>query len=152
MKTVYLAGPISGCSYGGCTEWRDGIIQALAVYDIKGLSPMRGKDYLSYLTDISADGKDYEALSPLSTSRGVMTRDRFDTQRCDVVLLNLLGASRVSIGSMIEVGWADSVRTPIVCVMEPTGNPHEHMMLSEAVGYRVPTLEEAVAVCLSILR
>jgi hypothetical protein len=36
-----------------------------------------------------------------------MTRDRFDATRCDVLLVNLLGAERVSIGTMMEVAWAD---------------------------------------------
>lgn len=112
---------------------------------------MRAKDYLAALTDISSDGRDYAHMSTLSLPRGVITRDRFDTQRADIVLVNLIGAQRISIGTMIELGWADSVRTPVVCAMEETGNPHEHMMVSELLGYRVPTLEEAVTICKAIL-
>src|SRR5688572_22571722 len=105
---VYLAGPISHCSYGGCTGWREYVQKELADVGIEAVSPMRGKEYLSHLQSISPGGQDYADLSVLSLPRGVMTRDRFDTMRCDAVLLNLLGADRVSIGSMIEVGWADS--------------------------------------------
>jgi hypothetical protein len=35
--------------------------------------------------------------------------------------------------------------------MEPEGNPHEHMMLSEAIGFRVPSLEDAVHMIKAIL-
>jgi hypothetical protein len=35
--------------------------------------------------------------------------------------------------------------------MEKTGNPHEHMMVNEAIGFRVETLDEAVHVTRSIL-
>lgn len=149
---VYLAGPISGCSYGGCTEWRVGVREQLTKYGIFGFSPMRAKDYLKDNENISADGKDYERLSVMSTARGVMTRDRFDTTTADVILLNLLGSTRVSIGSMVEVGWADANRVPIVCAIELAGNPHEHMMLSEAIGFRVASLEEAVKVVVNILK
>lgn len=114
-------------------------------------SPMRAKDYLAKLATISPTGQEYVSMSPLSTPRGVITRDRFDTQRVDLVIMNLLGATRVSIGSMIELGWADSVRTPIVVVMEPEGNPHEHMMVAELTGFRVTTLEEAKTICVAIL-
>ena len=150
-KLVYLAGPISGCSYRECTNWRQGVIADLRDAGITGLSPMRAKEYLASLTNISSDGRDYAHFGSMSLPRGVTTRDRFDTQRADVVLVNLIGATSVSIGTMIELGWADSVRTPIVCAIEEKGNPHEHMIVSELIGFRVPTLEDAVAMCKAIL-
>lgn len=151
MKTVYLAGPISGLSYGVCNDWRDGVTQDLLEAGIAAMSPMRAKGYLANQTSLAKDCSLYGNLSPLSSNHGITTRDRFDTQRCDVVLVNLLGAKAVSIGTMIELGWADSVRTPIVCVMEPEGNIHEHGMVKDIIGFRVPTLEEAVVVIQAIL-
>ncbi len=151
MPLVYLAGPISGCSYRECTDWREGVLTELAAVGIQAASPMRAKNYLAKLTTISATGQEYTSMSPLSTPRGVITRDRFDTQRADLVLVNLLGATRVSIGTMIELGWADSVKTPTIVVMEPSGNPHEHMMVSELTGFRVSTIEEAVQIAKAIL-
>jgi hypothetical protein len=53
-KTVYLAGPISGLNYDGATEWRIGFAGALAEVGIKGLSPMRAKEYLRDQYDASA--------------------------------------------------------------------------------------------------
>lgn len=152
MRQVYLAGPITGCSYDGCTDWREWAKTELSKAGIIGLSPMRAKDYLAKFETISGTGQEYQHMSPLSTSKGVITRDRFDTQRADIVLVNLLGAKAVSIGTMMEFGWADSARRPIVCAMEREGNPHEHMMVSEAIGFRVATLEEAVHICVGILR
>jgi len=148
---VYLAGPISGRSFNGCTEWRHVAAVDLALAGIKAVSPMRGKEYLSHLEAISSDGREYAHLGVLSLPRGVMTRDRFDATRCDVLLVNLLGADRVSIGTVMEIAWADARRTPVVCVMEEQGNPHEHMMINEALGFRLPTLEEGLHVVKSIL-
>lgn len=151
MKTVYLAGPISGLSYAGCTDWRHTAAADLADHGIKALSPLRGKEYLSHLEEISADGREYAHLGVLSLPRGVMTRDRFDATRCDVLLVNLLDAKKVSIGAVMEIAWADARRTPIVAVMEDAGNVHEHMMVSEALGFRVPTLAEALHIVKAIL-
>lgn len=144
--TVYLAGPISGLTYDDAEEWRTIAKEALSFNGIKALSPLRGKDYLRAIGTISATGVEYESLGILSTSRGVITRDRYDATRCDVLLVYLRGATRVSIGTMFEVAWADLNRIPIVLVMEKNGNVHDHMMLSEMVGYHVETLDAALHV------
>jgi nucleoside 2-deoxyribosyltransferase len=150
MKTVYLAGPITGLSYAGCTDWRELAIAKLAEHGIKGLNPMRGKSYLKHLTSISGTGEEYKDMGVLSTQKSVTTRDRMDTRTSDLVLMNLLGAERVSIGTMIEAGWADAFRNPIILVIEPT-NLHHHMMLREIAGFVVPTLDEALAIAVSVL-
>lgn len=132
---VYLAGPITRLDYKGAVEWRDYAIQKL--FPIRGMSPMRGDKY--------------RALSVLSSDRGIMTRDRNDATTCDVLLVNFLGATRVSIGTVMEIAWADGRRIPIVCAMEKTGNVHDHGMVKEAIGFRVETLDEAIQITRSIL-
>jgi hypothetical protein len=52
VATVYLAGPITGCSYDGCTEWRDAVIAKLAEKRIKGLYPMRAMAFLKPFNEI----------------------------------------------------------------------------------------------------
>ena len=42
---VYLAGPITACSFDQCTDWRDQVCDMLPP-EIEGMSPMRGKHYL----------------------------------------------------------------------------------------------------------
>lgn len=156
MKTVYLAGPITGCSFNGCTDWRNEVIERLARWGIHGLSPMRAKDYLRNETAIVGSYED----KVMSCQRGIMTRDRFDTMRCDVLLVNFLGAKKVSIGTVMEIAWADSQRIPIICAIEDThipalrdspDNVHDHPMIREAIGFRVPTLGEAVHCAIKIL-
>ena len=153
MKTVYLAGPIAGLGYSEAVDWRVGAINALLGWNIKGLSPMRAKEYLKDVerdVGFSATCEEYGHLSPLSSPRGIMTRDRFDATRCDVLLVNLLGAQKVSVGTLMEIAWADLCRTPIVAVME-AGNVHEHAMVNEAIGFRCESLDEALHVVRSIL-
>lgn len=154
---LYLAGPISGCSYEGCTSWREHFqnlilnkcAESQQNFDgnlIKCLSPMRGKDYLASEAEISGSYPNHV----LSCSRGIMTRDFFDCGRCDIVVANLLGASIVSIGTVMEIAWAYQSRIPVIAVMEE-GNIHNHPMIDEAIGFRVPDLEAAVHTTLMIL-
>lgn len=150
MKTVYLAGPITGLDYAGATDWRVEAATKLRAKGIRGLSPMRAKHYLAHLKSISGTGEEYADLGVLSTQKSVTTRDRFDTRTADLVLMNLLGAKKISIGTMIEAGWADAFRVPIVLVIEPD-NIHHHMMLREVAGFIVPTLQEALDVVFSVI-
>lgn len=150
--TVYLAGPISGLDYNGATVWRDQA-RGMLEPDIHVLSPMRAKEYLQQVAGdvgFSSTCEEYQHFSPLSGPRGIMTRDRFDATRCDVLFVNLIGASKVSVGTVMEIAWADLCRTPIVCAMEP-GNVHEHCMVHEAIGFRVGSVDEGVHVVRSIL-
>ena len=148
---VYLAGPITGLTYDGAEDWRAFAKAELAKFDIKGLSPLRAKEYLRGIAALTADCAGYGEMNCMSSPRGIMTRDRYDATRCDVLLVNLLGAERVSIGTVMEMAWADAKRTPIVVAMEAAGNVHEHAMIAEAIGFRVTTLDEALHVVKAIL-
>jgi len=146
--SVYLAGPITGLSFKGCTDWREGAKEHLDKFGIDAFSPMRKKGFLARYKHLSAKGYDLHALS---TPSGITTRDRMDCQKRDIVIANLLGAEKISAGTMIEYGWADSARRPVISVMEPKGNPHDHAMVNHIAGYRVETLEEALDLAIAIL-
>jgi len=139
MKRVYLSGPISGLSYDDCTDWRKRFANLLQP-DVVPLSPMRGKEYLKSKDTI----KDSYTAVALSRAEGITAKDRNDVQNCDAMVINLLGAERISIGTVIEVGWADAFRKPIVLVLEPDGtNTHEHCIINTVCGFRVGNIEEA---------
>lgn len=145
---VYLAGPITGTSYEGCTDWRTYVCDRLPD-QIAGFSPLRTKTYLETETYVQAcyEGGEW----PLSTQRGIYARDRYDCTRADVVLVNLLGAKIVSIGTVMEIAWAADHNIPVVLVMEKADNIHDHPMIREACPFRVETLDEAVHVIRAIL-
>lgn len=168
-KKVYLAGPITGLSYGETTDWReyvkDKLHQQILVsrptefYDtwsykdspIEAYSPMRAKEYL-YREQVIKDNYDYNPADVLSTAKGITTRDRWDCMTCDLLFVNFLGATKVSIGTVLEIAWADSKRTPIVMAIESDGsNIHEHAMINECVGFRVDNLDAGIHVMKSIL-
>jgi len=144
---VYLGGIISGLAFQAANNWRDIAQKKLGVYGIAGASPLRGKDHLEDETVLHKMG--YEK-NPLSSKRGITTRDRWDVMTCDLMIMNLLGAKTPSIGCSMEIAWADILRKPVVCIMEP-GNVHEHAMLLECIQYRVDTLDEAIEVARKVL-
>lgn len=158
---VYLAGPITGLSYNGCTDWREAAIKTLEPHGIQGLSPLRGKDYLANEKSISDNYNDNTGIrdneklghlaSVMSSQRGIYARDFYDCHRADLLIVNMLGAQRVSIGTVMEIAWAASANVPTILVMEKEGNIHEHSMLREACAFRVETLEDALHICVAML-
>ncbi len=146
MPRVYLAGPISGLTYDEAQDWRKIAVTYLKSNRIQAFSPLRRKEFLRAEGVLTGS---YET-HPLSTSRGVMTRDHDDCMKADLILVNLLEATRVSVGTVMEIAWAYSYRVPVVAMME-TGNVHEHPMISEAIGYRVDNLSDALDLVTAIL-
>jgi hypothetical protein len=142
---LYCAGPITGVSYGESTDWREYVASKLPPY-IKAISPMRAKQYLAHEKTI----RDSYEEHPLSSQKGITCRDRMDVMRCDMVLVNFLGATKISIGSVMEIAWADAWRKPIIIVME-NNNIHSHAMLREVAGFIVTNLEEAIAIAIAVL-
>lgn len=147
---VYLAGPITGLTYGACTDWREyakNRLYEMSDGRIEALSPMRYKEFLKGMT------MEYSHYPQhvLSQKGGITKRDKFDCRRSDLVLMNLLGAPKVSIGTMIEVGWTDMADNPIVLCLEPKGNVHEHGILDQTCPFRVPSLDEGIELTIKIL-
>jgi nucleoside 2-deoxyribosyltransferase len=147
---VYGAGPITGLDYDGAQNWRDYAKEILARYSVKLVSPLRAKEYLRGIPALTADCAGYGELNCMSSARGIMTRDHYDATRADALLVNLLGATKVSVGTVMEIAWAWDNGVPVVVAMEESGNPHEHAMITEAIGFRVTTLEEAINVIIAI--
>ena len=144
---IYLAGPISGLTYDEGQGWRDFVALQLP-QEIRCMSPLRAKaDQLNSVGVIKASYENH----PLTSQMGITTRDRFDVMRADAVLFNFLGAETVSIGTVMEVAWADAFRKPIVLVMENDANIHDHPMVRAVSGFRVDNLDDAVEVLTSIL-
>lgn len=146
--SVYLAGPITGEAYGTVTSWREDVKQKLDAVGIDGFSPMRGKQYLLEETRLCAFGYSEHILS---TQRAIMARDYNDVKSRDLLIVNLLDAKTVSIGTVMEVAWAFAMQKIVIAVMEDTNNLHDHAMMREAFSYRVTDLDTAVTVARSVL-
>ncbi len=140
-RHVYLAGPVTGQSYEGCSSWREYAAHALKrSAGVQVWSPIRAKPWLEAERDIRQSYDDFA----ISTGKAITERDRYDCTHADCVLANVLGATRVSLGTVMEIAWADAARVPVVLVMEKSGNPHEHAMLLECCAVVVYNLESGI--------
>lgn len=145
--SIYLAGPITGTSYDECTDWRDQAIKVFGGAGIDAFSPLRSKVYLRDTTTI----EDSYEEKVMSSQRGIYARDFYDCRERDAIFVNLLGADRVSIGTVMEIAWGAAYEKPIVLVMERNNNLHEHAMIREACPFRVETLQEGYHIMKALL-
>jgi hypothetical protein len=90
------------------------------------------------------------AVLAMSTPKGVVKRDKFDATRCSVLFVNLLGAKKVSIGTCVEIGWADANDIPIVLIMEKD-NIHHHAFVTESASFVTDNIKDAITIVQAIL-
>lgn len=149
---VYLAGGIAGLSGKNATDWRLIATGELEWHKISTRNPMRAKQELSEQKHISHNFNDYADCGVFFKSHAIMTRDFNDVKQCDALLVNLLGAIKPSLGTIMELAWAYALQKPAVVIIEESGNPHDnHPMIHEAMGFRVSTLEDGIEAIAIIL-
>jgi len=144
---VYLAGPITGLSYKACNYWREYATKFLNHPNIQTLNPMRGKEYLSRYRKLKDQ---YIDIHPLTTAHSIVSRDSWDCRRSDLVLVNFLDAKIVSIGTVLEIAWAQAAGVYVVVVMEKN-NIHRHAMLEGTASLVLEKLDEALDLIPTIL-
>lgn len=149
MKTysIYLAGPITGCSYEEANDWRKHIEEVINP-KIVCFSPFREKHNL-LKNEVSI--KDCYESDPLASQRTLFMRDYLDVMHRDLIFVNMLGAKIASIGTCFEIAWAHHLRKPIVLCMEKTGNIHDHSFVREACPFRVDSIEDGIYITEKIL-
>lgn len=148
MYKVYCAGPMAGLTYDQSEDWRDRVREMFPP-EIVCYSPLRGKQALRSLGKIGVGAYDTKE-HPLASDRGILRRDYYDVISCDLLFCSLLGATKASIGTAMELAWAWAHDKPIVLVDTP-GSPHDHPMIREVWSYRVGSLEEGVALAKAVL-
>ena len=146
---IYLAGQIGGLDYADTIGWRKYVSINLGE-DFLCLSPMRSKDFLEKTgVDVELLSFDDPVEKAVTSSKGIVARDRNDVYTCDAVFINLLNITKVSIGTMIEIGWANAYNKPIVLVMDK-GNLHDHLMVTEIASFIVPDLNSGITIVKSL--
>lgn len=126
---VYLAGSISGLAHGQAKGWREYAQEKLLNVGLHGYSPMRGTAYVKNQNDFTEKEKKAFHGNDINSIVGINVRDFNDCKTADAILVNLLGAPKVSIGTVMEIAWARAFQIPVVIVMEKD-NVHNHGMLT----------------------
>jgi nucleoside 2-deoxyribosyltransferase len=148
---VYLAGPMHGETYEEATEWRYEAEDRLGHVGIDTRSPMRGKEFLKNKTILSVEAATFN--SPWATHKAIMTRDTNDVLTASAILVNFSQhwANPVSIGTVMEMTLAWHARIPVIVVADKDYFAINHPMLSQTVDFLVPTLDEGIAVAITLL-
>lgn len=119
MTTLYLAGPINGCTDDEANGWRQGFMDSLPGY--KFLDPMV-RDYR---------GKEDESVNE------IVEGDKSDIEACDVFLAYCW---QVSWGTAMEILYAHQVGKRVVLVIpegariSPWLRYHSHAIYSTLAG------------------
>jgi len=136
--TAYCARPISGREHEDVVDYYRRIGCRLSAAGIRILTPTCGKGY------VSNDSKwSKQAAKCVCTDHAIKERDKWMVQNSNIIFVNLVGAVKVSIGSVMELAWADMLNVhSVVALDEP--NVHQHPFVVDCADIIFPTEEEAL--------
>ena len=143
MLTVYLAGPISKCTLQQAIGWRKTVKQSLAHYfdssEIQVLDPMRGKETeLKLRLEHNPNSANDKIISHNYLQKGVLSnqnifnRDLFDIDRSDILLVNLSDTSKLSVGTLFEMGYAHAKGIKLFVVTHPDSWLRQHPFIEQS--------------------
>jgi nucleoside 2-deoxyribosyltransferase len=141
--SLYMAGPITGCTYDGAVNWRN--LFASMLPEVNCISPMRSKAFLEQDGILGPCGQ-----HPLTTEQGIFTRDLYDVRRCDLLIANFLNCPCVSIGTVFEIAIAYELHKPIITIMEKE-NIHVHPFIEAAQGFTTSSIDAAAELVRAII-
>lgn len=134
---IYLAHPMTGVSSDNVFGYYDSLAERLSKHII--LTPVTGKDYLR---NVGALQKTYD--TPLSNEHAIYNRDTWMVSQADIVLCDLTGANKVSIGCCFELACAGCYKKHVIVVMDEN-NVHDHPFVRQAADIVYKSIDEAVA-------
>ncbi len=101
---------------------------------------MTGKTYLRNEIEFKASG--YENF-PASTNKAIKKRDKWMVKDSDIILVDFTECNGiVSIGSCMELAWADMMTKHTIAVMQKD-NIHQHAFVLECSDIVFETMEDA---------
>lgn len=142
---IYTAGPMTGLKHDDVCAWRHYLVQELSPVGVKVKSPLRGTEHMQ--EEYAATGSDKELAR---NEKEIFIRDRIDCTTADVLVVNLLDATKASIGTMHELAWAHILRIPTVVIRKP-GCVHDHLFVNQSADFTCETVEQAADIVKDIL-
>jgi nucleoside 2-deoxyribosyltransferase len=137
---VYLAGPIAGQTG---EKLLNSIAEKTAILTDIGYivyQPMVGKSHIiPHKETYKASG--YEQFA-VATNHSIFARDKWMVQQADIILADLSpSGDRVSIGTMMEIAWANLLGKMVIVVL-PDGNIHDHLFVLEAATHVFKNMDQ----------
>ena len=137
--SVYCARPLTGCKYEEIVGYYNRVGSRLNSAGMRVLTPMCAKGCISDGSKVKGQG--YK--QPTSTNHAIKERDKWMVQNSNVIFVNLIGTTRVSIGSVMELAWADLLGVHAVVVLDEQ-NIHQHAFVLDCADIVFTTEEEAL--------
>lgn len=134
---IYFVHPITGLDYETVMKYYNDMRAVLSQYE--HLCPMVCKGYLAGDKSFRATGY----ANPISTNHAIVGRDCWMVHQSDIVYADFTGATKVSIGCVMELAWAMLLRKHVVIVMTKE-NPHYHSFVLEAANIVFESSEQAI--------
>ncbi len=134
-RTVYLSGPMGGCTFAEMAEWRAYVANKLNSSTLKCTDPTRS---------FTKDGP------PKETDKWINRRDYFDCVQAQALLVNFKGMKHISIGTVMEIAWAYQKQIHVVVVCDKEG-PQNHPMLKDSITHEAYTLDDGIAAVKELL-
>jgi len=137
---IYTAGPMAGLSFDQVKENYLIKKKILTNMGFEILCPMDGKMFLSGSKQFHGNGfNDY----PVTTNKAIKSRDRWMVGQSDIIFADFtISSPKVSIGTCMEIAWADELKKHIVIVMQDD-NIHNHCFISECANVIFPEIGAA---------
>lgn len=153
--TIYLAGPVTGCTANEAKDWREHMIISLDVMGFVGVSPIRCEP------PISGRYSPQYADAKYGTARAIASKNLMDVKRCDVTLAyfpkrewitdtcadavgNATYSRReASLGTVAEIAWANALGKPVIVVAEDDF-VYEHAVCNACAGWMLRDLNDAL--------
>ena len=136
---IYLARSISGLSYAEVMEEYRKTTKLLSPFYVI-LNPMTAKGHLKSEVEFASYGK---YTHPVSVGHAIYERDKWMVSTCDVLLADLSGTTKVSIGVMMELAWAALLGKHTVLIL-PEENIHTHTFVRESADVVFTDYDEAI--------
>ncbi len=138
---IYLAGQVSGLSYLAVMKRRSEIAAMFPAH-ISVLNPLDHQEYL----------KGVEVITPfMGDSDEIIVECFWMINYCDLVLVDLIGATQISVGACVEIGYAMRACIPIVAMIG-ADDIHQHPFITIPARFVCDTEAKAVAEISAMLK
>lgn len=147
-STVYLAGPILGCTHGEANDWRQFVSDRLKPHGIVAISPLRCEPLIGTVYQAG-----YEGDKKFGTAKAIGGKNFFDMRACTMALASFPARSpgqELSAGTLIEVGGLKMLNKPVAIVTE---DPFvaAHPVANYCADWMLDSLGDAIDLIIGLL-
>lgn len=144
MRTVYLAGPILGCTKGEANDWRDAFSASLKRSGLVGVSPLRCEPLIG-------DRYTMQYADPrFGTARAISAKNRLDVRMADMTLCYFPEGYPFSKGTLVELAWANAYEKPTILVTTDKSIA-DHPVVQACASWVVESLDDALDILIGVL-